>query len=364
MNALLILSAGGAIAFLVWFGRWVGRAMGYAFCNATVSARESKILAGARLDEITGAPDIRTIYPSLEERGLRVKIAENGGIDWLETERAFHESVSREISEILEIVPGDAKPIVRRLAGYREMINLKVVVTGLHEGAAKDEIASRLIPCPTDLGRFELLASAGSIEGLLEFLKGSEYYDALAGAMDDYRRHGLAPLISAIERSYYSKLWETAKKSKELIRIFGLWIDSVNLTTAMRLRRSGLQPDRIGKYLILPGYGLTEGMIRAFVSESDLRSAVHSIRITEVGRFLQEHVEELEVAGLEEIEKMLRGLLLATCRFEAMRNFFSACPVVSYILQRETEVENVRTVLRMRAAGFPPEEVRRRLITG
>jgi V/A-type H+-transporting ATPase subunit C len=365
MNTLLILLAGGGLAFLVWFGRWVGKTMAYAFCNATVSAKESKIISGARLAELADAPEFKAILPDLEERGLGVRTAADGGIDWMETEKTIHESLCREFSEILEIVPGEARPVVRRLVGYREMINLKIIVTGLHEGAPKDEIISRLVPCPTETQqRFELLASAQSVEGLLEFLKGSEYHGVLAGSMEGYRKWGLKVIISAIERFYYSELWKTARKSRNLRDVLGFWIDSVNLVIAMRLKKSGLQPSEIEGYLILPGYELTREMIRAFILEEDLKSSIHSIRITSVGSVLQDHVSELERGELEEVERLLKGALLARCSLAAIKNFFSVCPVVSYILHREAEVENLRSILRMKAAGLPSENIKKILVGG
>lgn len=369
MDTLLLVALliAGASAFIIWFGRWVGKTMAYAFCNTMLSAREPSLLPTQLLVELAGAPDLQAVRSRLEEKGYRIEAAPDGGVDWLRAEREMHERICREFSEILQVVPKRARPIVEKLLRYREMVNLKVVVVGLHEGLPKEEIVGRLLPCPMDsTQRFELLASAPSVEGLLEFLKGSEYHAALAEAMEDYRKYGISVLVSAIEKHYWADLWRTALLSREerksMREIFGFWIDSINLTTALRMREAGVPPAEAERYLILPGYELTLEMVRAVLLAEDIGSAAHAIRTTAVGDALLRRREGLKSAA--DAERILREELLRRCRRSAMRDFFSPCPIVYYILRREAELENVRTLLRMKAAGYPREDVMRMLLVG
>ncbi|MEM1689581.1 MAG: V-type ATPase subunit [Candidatus Hadarchaeales archaeon] len=363
---LLILSAAGILVFLIWFGRWVSKIMSYAFCNTVVSSRETTLLTGEKLIEFVRAPDVTNVVKQLEEIGRKITLEPDGSLDWLKTEKEMHENVCREFSEILEIIPRSTKPIIKRLLGYRAMLNLKTVILGIHDGIPKEEIVTRLLPCPTEnLQRFELLASAQSIESLLEFLKGEEYYDLIVKAMDDYGRYGVVALISAVEKHYWDSLWKTVNQTKEdrklLREIFGFWIDSINLVISLRMKRSGLSYYEIERYLILPSHELTPEMFRAVVLAEDLKSAIHAIRITAVGETLQKQLERIR--DVEDVEKILKSALITKTKWMAMKNFFSICPIIVYILMKERELENLRVLLRMKSAGFTQDEINKILAT-
>lgn len=365
--AVLLLIAG--LFVLVMFH--AARTMRYVYCSATISAWEARLLPEARLMELVDAQAVAQILAALEDTEYRPKLTEvprEGPIEITAVERALRAGANERYLELLAMVPKERKETIERILGRQDLWNLKAILTAIHNKVPKEERLKELIPSPTmPWERLEMLASAESFEALLEFLRGSEYFDVLSTALEEYKERGLTALLSALDKHYYASLWRDvlAKKAqRDILReVIGYEIDALNIKLILRLKREGVPQAEIEKYMILPSHLLTEAMLKSMAMADDIRSAVGFISHTHYGRFLLEVLPEVEEGrSLLVAEKALDEQHLRLCRWLAITQLFSVAPVLAYIQLKETEVRNLRAVVRLKADEVEPEGIKQMVV--
>jgi len=278
----------------------------------------------------------------------------------------LHAHVVENFRELVSLVPRQAAPIVQKLLEQRFLWNLKMLVVAIHHQIPKEDRIRELLPSPLHtLENLELLASAESMDQLLEFLKDTDYSKAITGALPDYERFGPSPVLVALDKTYYSSLWDIARKSKtdrKVVReLIGYLVDATNVKTILRLREARMPASEIDRYLIRPAHELSESMMKAMITAEDHKSAIHAIRITLVGGVLHRAVEEVIAEGVEMAEHLLDEYYVQMCRRMEFLHQFSIAPVLSYIAQKEVEFRKLRKCLRLKADGLPSDEIKRRL---
>jgi len=361
---LVFLVIGLAGIFFTFLLLSTKRTMDYVFCGSTVSVWEAKLLSESRFMEIADSPNFRAAVSMLEDSEYQRTVKEVGErVDFVALERAFHTHVSEKFRELLSLVPEESQPAVRKLLEWRDMWNLKVIVTAIHNGIPKEERAKELLPSPTvSEGRLQLLCSAESLEQLVEFLEGTEYAEAISSSLEDYKKFGLAPVLVSLERAYYSSLWNEVRRRKPqrkiLRKLVGFQVDAVNAKLILRLKEANVVGQEIEKYLVRPANELTETMLKAMIVAEDLKSAIHAVRITTIGQVLTEAMEEIERGGVEAVERALEKHYLKLCKWLELTNQFSIAPVVSYLAHKEAEMRRLKLALRLKADGFEPQEIK------
>jgi len=356
----------GSLFALVMFH--AARTMKYVYCNVTISAWEARLLPEARLMELADAPTVAQILATLEDTEYRPKLAElqrEGAVEIAALEGVLRASASERYRELLAMVPKERKGTIEKILRRTDLWNLKAIITAIHNKVPKEERLKQLMPSPTmPWERLEMLASAESLEALLEFLRGSEYFDVLSGALGEYKERGLIALLSALDKYYYANVWKDvlAKKAQRgiLREMVGYEIDALNIKLILRLKREGVPPAEIERYLILPSYLLTEAMLKSMAMAEDIRSAVSVIAPTHYGRFMLEVLPEVEEGrSLFVAEKMLDEQHLKLCKWMAITQLFTIAPVLAYIQLKEIELRNLRAITRLKADGVEPEEIKR-----
>ena len=347
------------------------RTIRYVYCNATISAWEARLLSETRLMELAEAPGVAQILAALEDSEYRSKLAElprEGTLEITAIERALRSCANERYRELIAMVPKERKETIERVLRRLDLWNLKVILTAIHNKVPKEQRLKELTPSPTmPWERLEMLASAESLEALLEFLRGSEYFDVISKALEEYRERGLIALLSALDKFYYTSLWMDVLEKKAqrdiLKEAIGYEIDALNIKLILRLKREGIPPAEIEKYLILPSYLITDAMLKSMAMAEDLRSAVGVISQTHYGKFLLEVLPEVEEGkSLFAAEKALDEQHLKLCKWLATAKFFTVAPIVAYIQLRETEIRNLRAIARLKADEVKPEEIKQMVV--
>jgi len=356
-------------ALFAWVVISTRRSIGYIFCNATISAWEARLLSEARLMELAEAPEIVNIFSALEDTEYRPRLAEvtrGDEVDLIAVERALRESLNARYRELVEMVPKERKGTVLRVLQRVDLWNLKTLITMIHNKVPKKQRLQELIPSPTTPPeRLEMLASAEDLNGLLEFLRGSEQFDVISAALGDYEKRGLIALLSALDKHYYTSLWkdvQAKRPQRSILRVMvGYEIDSVNIKLILRLKREGASPDEIDRYLVRPSHELTDAMLKAMITAEDIRSAIQMIHTTTHGKVLAEALPQIEEKGIPAAERALDEAYLKLCRWFGLTQFFGIAPVISFIHIKENEMRNLRAIIRLKADGVEPQKIKERI---
>lgn len=362
---LIIFLLIGALSAIVIFN--ARRSMAYVYCNATLSAWEARLLSEARLMELADVPRVVNIFSALDDTNYRPHLAElprvEEEVDMVAVERSLRESLNVRYRELLGMVPKGRKETVERVMQRVDLWNIKALVTAIHNKIPKEKRLEELMPSPiSPRERLEMLASAENFEALLEFLKGSEYFDVLSAALEDYEKRGLIALLTALDKHYYTSLWQDvlSKRAQRSIlkALVGYEIDALNIKLILRLKQEGAPPEEIDKYLVLPPHELTDAMLKAMITAEDTRSAINMIHRTVYGKILLEAFPQVEAQGLRVAEKVLDEIHLKICRWLALTKFFSIAPVLSYIYLKENEMKNLQAIIRLKADKVEPQKIK------
>jgi V/A-type H+-transporting ATPase subunit C len=285
------------------------------------------------------------------------------GVDLIEY--ALNRDLAQQFEDILRWAEGRLYELIARYLRKFDAWNVKTVIRGIYSDADADAIETDLIlagELPTRL--FDRLVEAESIEQVIDMLDGTIFEDPLRAAYDDYEESGvLVPLENAVDRTFYENLLSdlrTDETTEQYHDFLQTEIDFRNARNALRLARSGADIDP-AEYFIEGGRLFSKAEIASLASNRD--ELVQRIRESRYGEELSEALDELEDAeSLIEFERALEAALLAFS--DSLGNVFplSVAPVISFILAKEREVDNIRAIARGREAGLDPEVIEEELV--
>jgi V/A-type H+-transporting ATPase subunit C len=173
----------------------------------------------------------------------------------------------------------------------------------------------------------------------------------------------LVPLENAVDRVFYENLLEGLtfdEASADYREFLRAEIDFRNARNALRLARSGADIDP-AEYYIEGGTLFTAGELSGLAANID--ELVTRLRESSYGDQLSAALNDLEEAdSLIGFERALEAALLEYSRNLGNVYPLSVAPVVSYILAKEREVENIRAIARGREAGLSENEIEEELV--
>jgi len=284
-------------------------------------------------------------------------------------EYALNRNLAKHFEDLMKWSEGALYDYVARYLRKFDAWNVKTVIRGLYSGAEPDEIEDDLIRAGEfSESRIDALVTAGSIEEVVESLEDTIFGDSLAEAYDVFEAQDvLVPLENALDQAFYGSLLSGLPSNPERDSPTGLYVqflqaevDFRNLRNALRLARSGAETDPTEYYI--PGGTLFDRQSLAQLT-ANFEGLVAAVRESTYGDDLDSALSELEDAGtLVEFERALDAAMLEYADTLSYRYPLSVCPVLSYILAKEREVDNIRAIARGREAGLGPDEIEQELV--
>jgi len=341
----------------------------YEYVTARVRSRKQKLFDEDDYRKLVrmGPSEIARFMEETEyETEMNALGTRQSGVDLVEY--ALARNLAKHFDDLLTWANG---PLYDYIANYLRKFdawNVKTVIRGVYTDAAPDDIETDLVRTGEFPERFlDRLVEAGTIEEVVDAVPSTIFGDPLADAMADFEREGvLVPLENAVDRAFYDHLMDELGRSvpNSPEGLYGEFleaeVDFRNLRNALRIARSGADIDPADYYI--EGGQLFDGEeLRQLATNVD--ELVEVVRASTYGDDLSVAVEELESAdSLIRFERALEAALLEYSSKLSNRYPLSVCPVISYILAKEREVENIRAIARGREAGLSVEEIEAELV--
>jgi V/A-type H+-transporting ATPase subunit C len=336
------------------------------YVTARVRSRRSALFSDddyRKLVRMGPAEIARFMEESEYEREINALGARHSGVDLIEY--ALNRNLAKHFNDLLAWADGRLYDLIARYLRKFDAWNVKTVLRGIYSGADRDSVETDLIRAgELDDRLLDRLLDAGSIEEAIDLLDRTMFADPLRAAFDDYEDSGvLVPLENAVDRVFYEQLLSglVVSEATETYREFlQAEIDFRNARNALRLARSGADIDP-SEYFIEGGRLFTASTLNALASNVD--ELVATIRESTYGDDLDDALEEFEAANsLISLERALDAALLEYSDRLGFVHPLSVAPVISYILAKEREVDNIRAIARGREAGLSEEEIEEELV--
>jgi V/A-type H+-transporting ATPase subunit C len=306
----------------------------------------------------------RYMEESTYEDSINALGARHSGVDLLEY--TLNRDLAQQFEDILDWADGRLYALIARYLRKFDAWNVKTVVRGIYSGTDTDDIESDLIRAGEfSERRLSQLLDAGSIEEVVEVLSDTLFGDPLADAYPDYEETDvLVPLENAVDRAFYENLLGDVSTDDEALSLYVEFleaeVDFRNARNALRLARSGADIDP-SAYFIEGGVLFKQAQLSTLAGNVD--ELVAHIRDSRYGDELSDALDRLEEAeSLVAFEHALEVALLEYA--DSIGNTFplSITTVISYILAKEREVDNIRAIARGREADLSQEQIEEELL--
>ena len=330
----------------------------YAYAATRVRARRSRLLGPESYAQLLNM-EFSEIARYIQDLEYRREIDKYGatlrGADLLEA--ALLDNRSTEIGEVIGFCTGDLRMGV---AAYAERYNvraIKVLLRGIFDEVDSEELLKQVSPMSdSQLDLYTQIAASENIEGAVEQLESTKYYELLQEALENRKSDSLQPLEDALDKAYYQDLVSSLPSSGAADRIYRgfvqVQIDVANLKTVMRLRHRGLGGH--GE-LLISGGTIDETLLTATNSVTDIIPILEGTVYQEV---LQPVIENFEDNGLNKAIQALENHVSITSRRYSYLYPLSILPILDYLLRKEKEVRNLRTIVRGKDLKLSNERIK------
>jgi len=341
----------------------------YEYVTARVRSRRAKLFDGDDYRKLVrmGPGEIARFMEDTEyETEMNALGARHSGVDLIEY--ALNRNLAKHFDDLLTWADGSLYGNIGNYLRKFDAWNVKTAIRGVYTDADAEDIEDDYIRTGELAGAtLDRLAEAATIEEAVEILSGTIFGEPLEDAYEDFESSDvLVPLENAVDRAFYGHLLDDIGAGEPdspaaLYREFlEAEIDFRNLRNALRIARSGADIDP-AEYFIEGGRLFDGEELRTLASNTD--ELVSRIRESTYGNDLSAALDELESAeSLIGFEHALDAALLEYSGKLSNRYPLSICPVLSYVLAKEREIENIRAIARGREAGLSVEEIEEELV--
>ncbi|RQG96711.1 V-type ATP synthase subunit C [Natrarchaeobius oligotrophus] len=304
------------------------------------------------------------------EREINALGARFSGVDLIEY--ALNRNLAKHFDDLLDWSEGRLYDLISRYLRKFDVWNLKTIIRGIYTDTDPEEIQTDLIRAgELDDATIDRLLEVDTIEEAIEVLSGTIFYEPLAEAFEEFEETGaLVSLENALDREFYEHLLEDVSErygepaegpEALYIEFLQAEIDFRNLRNALRLARSGADLDP-ASYYIEGGVLFDRPDLNRLVANED-ELVDHIAENKRYGDRLSDALERLrEADSLIQFEHALDAALLEYSDTLSSIYPTSVSAVLSYILAKEREVENIRAIARGREVGLDESEIEEELV--
>lgn len=349
------------------------------YVNARVRSRRASLFADEDYRKLIrmGPSEIARFMEETEyEREINALGTRFSGVDLIEY--ALNQNLAKHFDDLLEWSDGRLYDLISRYLRKFDVWNLKTIIRGIYTDTDSEEIETDLIRAgELDDRTLDRLLEVDTIEDAIEILSGTLFYEPLSGAYAEFEEtETLVALENALDREFYEHLLEDVGQSPgqlqpqtlpqegpmgRYVEFLQAEIDFRNARNALRLARSGADLDPAA-YYIDGGVLFDESDLNRLVADYD-ELVDHIAENKRYGDRLSGALGRLRDAdSLIQFEHALDAALLEYADTLSSIYPVSISAVLSYILAKEREVENIRAIARGREVGLTESEIEEELV--
>jgi V/A-type H+-transporting ATPase subunit C len=338
-----------------------GKPVKYAYITGRVRAKKTKLIPAEMYSRMMGM-DISEIARYLEETQYKDEIdalsKDYSGTELIE--HATFANLAKTYRNLLEVSIDEPKFLILEYLRRWDIWNIKTVLRGKFYGASDAEIMKYLVPAgELDVEFLEGLAKKDTVQEVIAAFEGTDYASALA----QYDGKSLSSEENALDKLYYFRMERAVGGTLSvggglLLKYVRREIDIRNLITLFRMNKAGVEANIIQENLI-PGGKLYDELSR--MVGQPFGEFLRSLE----GYPFWSSISDIATPDLDAVSRVEARLRAYLVRYAwALSNYhpLSILPVLGYMVSKETEVANVRKIVRGKEAGLPAELIEEQVV--
>jgi V/A-type H+-transporting ATPase subunit C len=338
-----------------------GQPVKYAYITGRVRAMKTKLIPAEMYPRMQSM-DASEIARYLEETQYKDEIdalaKDYSGTELIE--HATFANLAKTYRKLLDVSIDEPQFMILEYLRRWDIWNIKTVLRGKFSGATEAEIMKYLVPAgELDTEVLDGLCKKGSVQEVISAFDGTDYSSALA----QFDGKNLASLENALDKLYYFRMERAVGGTLSvggglLLKYVRREIDIRNLITLFRMNRAGVEAAVIQENLI-PGGKLHEELSR--MAGQPFGEFLRGLE----GYPFWSSISDIATADIDAISRIEARLKAYLVRYAwALSNYhpLSILPVLGYMVSKDTEVANIRKIVRGKEAGLPAEIIEEQVV--
>lgn len=335
----------------------------YAYLATRVRAMKSNLLPKETYPRLMNM-GIDEITRFIEESGYKQDIDELAreyeGVDLIE--HALNRNLAETFTKLINISEGEPNYLITQYFKKYDIWNIKTILRGKYYNASPDEIKEYIVSA----GKYSYsflsnLAEKDTYPTIIAAFEGTEYYPTLKG----YDGTNLSEVENKLDKMYYNELFDAlgtsrSKDRKLFAEFVRTEIDIKNLSTLFRLKKAEVNPDEILDLMIDGGMALKMSDINRLVPLS-FEEFIQALSKYPFWEEISDMVSP-DVESLINVETQLTKYSLKSATSFSHVYPLSIVPIMDYIISKVNEVNNLRIIIRGKAANLSDEIIKNQLV--
>ena len=344
-----------------------GRNGNYAYTVARVKAKKSLLLGEEDYNKMLQM-SVPEISRYISESGYQKEMAELAGkIEGIDlVEHATYTNMAKVFSSILAASQGELETMVAAYLEKWDIWNLKVILRGKSYGLDADAIREDLVPAGS-LGAesLEKLVALDSIEDIISNYAKMVSMNAQE-VLDMYKvSQNLGSVEDYVDKYHYQRLLASIDPSSRPTRMFQDFvrkeIDVKNLETILKLKAEGIYGEEVLHYVIPGGKQIDRKFATQLANAETIAAAASDLSQLEFYDVIKDLVEADNVNLSNVVTEMKKYEIAQAKKFSHLYPL-SVVPILDYMIHKEVEASNIRTIARGVESGLSKETIKGLLV--
>ena len=345
-----------------------GRKGNYAYTVARVKAKKSLLLGEEDYNKMLQM-SVPEISRYISEAGYSKEMAELAGkLDGMDLlEYATYDNMAKVFSSILGASQGELHTMVAAYLEKWDIWNLKVILRGKSYGLSADKIREDLVLAGSLSGDdVDKLLSLDSDEEILAAFGRMMRVAVPQDVMTSYKESGnLGVIEDYLDKLHYTRLLASIKADSGATKLFESYvrneIDVRNVASILKLKVEGVYGEEVMKYIIPGGKKVDKRMLTQLANAETIQAAASDLQQLDFYDSFKGIVEEEGVSLNEVVTGMWRYDIDQAKKFSHLYPL-SVIPVVDFMIHKEMEVRNIRTIARGVESGLDKDIIKGLLV--
>lgn len=350
------------------FGRKSGKKGNYAYTVARIKAKKSTLIGEDSYAKMLmmSVPEISRF---ISENGYQKEMAELAGrIEGIDlVEHATYRNMARVFRMILKASQGELQDMLAAYLEKWDLWNLKVILRGKTYGVDADSIKEDLVAAgrlsENDLDK---LLSLDSDEEIISTYCRMESVGVPPEIVNAYKNTGnLTQIEDHFDKIYYERLLASIDPSSRPTRLFQDFvrkeIDTVNLETILKLKTEGIFGESVMEYIIPGGKQIDRKLATQLANAESIGSVAADLAQLDFYDDIKDALDG-ETNSLRNIVAGMKKYQIRQAKTFSHLYPLSVIPILDFMIHKEIEVNNIRTVARGVESGIDKEIIKGLLV--
>jgi V/A-type H+/Na+-transporting ATPase subunit C len=347
-----------------------GRKGNYPYACARIRAKKSLLLEKDTYPKLL-LMDLSEIGRFLGETQYKEEMAELAsryeGVNLIEL--GTSRNLARMNTQVLSFCKGDLHNMVEKYLGRWDTWNVKTILRGKFYGASVEEIQEDIVAAGSMSEEYlNFLISLNTVNDVLDEVRKKGNIPIPDEIKAQYDSTGtLAPIEDYMDKLFYERLISCveckAGPEKLLMTFLKREVDVANLLTLLKLKREGVEQDKIGNYFIEGGLELTVKELVRLAGMESFEATIGELTKLSFYDEIKEALERAKAKGtLSDVARALQKHLAVQSRKFSHVYPLSVLPIIDYMIRKKIEVDNIRIIARGKESGLDVDHIKELLV--